>query len=90
MRLRVALPDIRDPSRLPQPSVELLHRIAEARGTLVVQAVPPALQPLIERPRDKKGWIVVAVVAVVTTVVTYYLFEHYLQVLLPRGRWTDF
>ncbi|MDB4934638.1 MAG: hypothetical protein JWP87_1610, partial [Labilithrix sp.] len=48
-RALVALPDIRDPSRLPQASVELLHRIAEARGTLVVQAVPPALQPLIER-----------------------------------------
>ena len=48
-RALVALPDIRDPSRLPQPSVELLHRIAEARGNLIVQAVPPALQPLIER-----------------------------------------
>ena len=48
-RALVALPDIRDPSRLPHASVELLHRIGEARGTLVVQAVPPALQPLIER-----------------------------------------
>jgi hypothetical protein len=48
-RALVALPDVRDPSRLPNASVELLHRIAEARGTLVVQAVPPALQPLIER-----------------------------------------
>lgn len=48
-RALVALPDIRDPSRLPQPSVELLHRIAEARGALSVPAVPPALQPLVER-----------------------------------------
>jgi hypothetical protein len=48
-RALVALPDIRDSSRLPQASVELLHRIAEARGTLVVGAVPPALQPLVER-----------------------------------------
>jgi hypothetical protein len=48
-RALVALPDVRDPSRLPQASVELLHRIAEARGTLLVQAVPPALQPLVER-----------------------------------------
>lgn len=48
-RALVALPDIRDPSRLPQASVELLHRIAEARGVLVVAAVPPALQPLVER-----------------------------------------
>ena len=48
-RALVALPDLRDPSRLPAASVELLHRIAEARGTLVVQTVPQALQPLIER-----------------------------------------
>ncbi len=48
-RALVALPDIRDPSRLPPASVELLHRVAEARGTLIVTAVPPALQPLIER-----------------------------------------
>lgn len=48
-RALVALPELRDPSRLPQPSVELLHRIAESRGVLVVSAVPPALQPLAER-----------------------------------------
>lgn len=48
-RALVALPELRDPSRLPQPSVELLHRVAEARGSLVVSAIPPALQPLAER-----------------------------------------
>jgi hypothetical protein len=48
-RALVALPDLRDPSRLPQASVELLHRIAEARGVLHVSAVPPAMQPLAER-----------------------------------------
>ena len=48
-RALVALPDLRDPSRLPHASVELLHRIAEARGVLVVDTVPPALQPLAER-----------------------------------------
>jgi hypothetical protein len=48
-RALVALPDLRDPSRLPHASVELLHRIAEAKGVLVVDAVPPALQPLAER-----------------------------------------
>jgi hypothetical protein len=48
-RALVALPDLRDPSRLPHASVELLHRIAEARGVLVVSAVPPAMQPLAER-----------------------------------------
>ena len=48
-RALVALPELRDPNRLPQPSVELLHRVAEARGTLIVPTVPPALQPLAER-----------------------------------------
>jgi hypothetical protein len=48
-RALVALPELRDPTRLPQASVELLHRVAEARGLLVVEAVPPALQPLAER-----------------------------------------
>jgi hypothetical protein len=48
-RALVQLPDLRDPSRLPQASVELLHRIAEARGTLLVDAAPPALEPLVAR-----------------------------------------
>jgi hypothetical protein len=48
-RALVALPELRDPSRLPQASVELLHRVAEARGVLVVATIPPALQPLAER-----------------------------------------
>lgn len=48
-RALVALPDLRDPSRLPHASVELLHRIAEARGCLVVSNMPPALAPLAER-----------------------------------------
>jgi hypothetical protein len=49
-----------------------------------------ALQATLERPRSAKGWIIVAATALITTVVTYVLFERYLQVLLPRGRWTDF
>jgi hypothetical protein len=48
-RALVALPELRDPARLPQASVELLHRVAEERGVLTVEAVPPALQPLAER-----------------------------------------
>lgn len=48
-RALVALPELREPNRLPQASVELLHRVAEARGLLVVASVPPALQPLAER-----------------------------------------
>jgi hypothetical protein len=48
------------------------------------------LQPLIEPPKSAKGWIAVLATALITTIVTYVLFERYLQVLLPRGRWTDF
>jgi hypothetical protein len=48
-RLLVTLPETRDPSRLPPASVELLHRVAEARGSLFVAAIPPALEPLLAR-----------------------------------------
>jgi hypothetical protein len=48
-RALVSLPDLRDPLRLPQPSVELLHRVAEAKGSLLVPSVPPALGPLSAR-----------------------------------------
>ena len=50
----------------------------------------PALQVSLEFPKTRKDWAVVAATAVITTVVSYILFERYLQVLLPRGRWTDF
>ena len=49
-----------------------------------------AAQALLEPPRDRKRWVTVIVIALVTTVVTYLVFERYLSVLLPRGRWTDF
>src|SRR5882672_4308258 len=48
-RALVSLPEVRDPSRLPNASAELLHRIAEARGSLLVQAIPPGLEPLAAR-----------------------------------------
>jgi len=49
-----------------------------------------ALPGVLERPRAARRWGLVAVVALVATVVVYYVFEHYLHVLLPRGRWTGF
>ena len=49
-----------------------------------------ALQATLEPPRGARGWVVIGVTALVTTVASYLLFERYLQVLLPRGRWTDF
>jgi hypothetical protein len=48
-RALVSLPELRDPSRLHPASIELIHRVAEARGTLVVSSVPPALEPLLAR-----------------------------------------
>ena len=49
-----------------------------------------ATNALLDPPRSAKGWARVAVVSVITTVVVYYVFERYLTVLLPRGRWTNF
>jgi hypothetical protein len=48
-RALVGLPDVRDPSRLPALSRELLHRVAEAGGTLLVPTLPAGLEPLIAR-----------------------------------------
>jgi len=43
---------------------------------------------LLEPPRRAGLWIRGLVLAAVTTVVCYYVFEQYLAVLLPRGSWT--
>jgi hypothetical protein len=48
-RALVSLPELRDPSRLNPACIELMHRVAEARGSLVVASVPPALEPLAAR-----------------------------------------
>jgi len=47
-----------------------------------------ALQAVFEAPRSARRWAVVLVSALATTAVTYVVFEHYLSVLLPRGRWS--
>ena len=41
-------------------------------------------------PRNARQWGRAAALGLVTALATYYVFEHYLSVLLPRGRWTDF
>jgi hypothetical protein len=48
-RALVSLPELRDPSRLHPASAELVHRVAEGRGSLIVTSVPPALEPLLAR-----------------------------------------
>jgi hypothetical protein len=47
-------------------------------------------QAVLDLPRDRRRWIVLLVVALITTALTYVVFERYLSVLLPRGRWTGF
>src|SRR5260370_7336348 len=44
-RALVALPEVRDTSRLPNASAELLHPIADARGSLLAPSIPPRLHP---------------------------------------------
>ncbi len=48
-RALVSLPELRDPTRLHPASVDLMHRVAEARGSLLVASVPPGLEPLLAR-----------------------------------------
>ncbi len=48
-----------------------------------------ALQATLERPAGRR-WVVVVIVAAATALVTHTVFETYLSVLLPRGRWTGF
>jgi len=45
---------------------------------------------LLDPPRGAKGWVRVVILALATTVVSWLVFERWLSVLLPRGRWTDF
>ena len=47
-----------------------------------------AANALMSPPRGWKGWLRVAAIALVTVLATYLVFERYLTVLLPRGRWT--
>lgn len=41
--------DLREPSRMGRPAEELMNRLAEANGTLEVEAAPPGLDPLVAR-----------------------------------------
>jgi putative tricarboxylic transport membrane protein len=49
-----------------------------------------AANALLDPPRGPRAWARAGLVGLVTAVVTFYVFEHYLLVLLPRGIWTDF
>jgi putative tricarboxylic transport membrane protein len=49
-----------------------------------------SLQAALGRPRTPRQWTVLAAIALGTTMVSYFVFERYLLVLLPRGAWTGF
>lgn len=49
-----------------------------------------AAAAMLARPRDAKSWLKILVLALLTASITYVMFERYLLVLLPRGRWTGF
>jgi len=67
--------------------VFLLPALGYRVATLLFVAV---LQSTLEPPRGMRGWALVAAIALGTSLVTYYVFEAYLNVLLPRGRLTGF
>ncbi|HWO09118.1 MAG TPA: hypothetical protein VNN80_06550, partial [Polyangiaceae bacterium] len=48
-RALVCLPEARDPSCLPETARQLLHRIIEAKGVLLVSSLPSAVEPLVAR-----------------------------------------
>ena len=49
-----------------------------------------AMNALLDFPETTKGWMRAGLLAFATALATYLVFERYLSVLLPRGRWTDF
>lgn len=57
---------------------------------LATFAYVAAVNALLDPPRGARGWVRVAVVALLAAAATYVVFERYLLVLLPRGSWTGF
>lgn len=65
--------------------IALLPQIGFRLATALFVA---AFQFVLERPTSVRKWLVLAAIAVGTSAVTYLVFDQYLSVLLPRGRWT--
>lgn len=49
-----------------------------------------AASAVLAPPRGPKGWAATLLLGFATAFVTWLVFERYLSVLLPRGRWTQF
>ena len=106
MALALVVMDLRrvaTPAKAAGPSPNyLLVVIAFAIFTLYVVALPylgfrlatllflVAMPVALEPPAGLRRWAIVLALAVVATLVTHYVFEHDLHVLLPRGLWTGF
>ena len=45
---------------------------------------------LMDPPRSRWHWLRPIVLGLITALATWLVFERYLSVLMPRGRWTDF
>jgi hypothetical protein len=46
-------------------------------------------QFVLERPATLYRWLILIAIAIATSLITYLVFDTYLSVLLPRGRWTS-
>ena len=57
---------------------------------LATFAFAAALNLVLAPPRSVRHWGRALAFGALTAAATYYAFEHYLDVLLPRGRWTGF
>lgn len=49
-----------------------------------------AANALLAPPRNWKGWARALALGLATAAITWLVFERYLSVLMPRGRWTGF
>jgi putative tricarboxylic transport membrane protein len=47
-----------------------------------------ALHVALDWPRSRKRWLITVAVAVATSWLCHIVFEDYLSVLLPRGKWS--
>jgi putative tricarboxylic transport membrane protein len=47
------------------------------------------LQAVLERPATLRQWAIQITIAIATSAIAYLVFERYLSVILPHGRWTD-
>lgn len=57
---------------------------------LATFAFVAGLNLVLAPPRAATHWARALAIGAITAMATYYVFEYYLQVLLPRGSWTGF